>query len=940
MTACKRAAIALLAGLAHVASAQIAPMRPVWLPAEYSYDAPFVPGAVHDPAIPTATALVGFDLGVRPMRHAEVLRCFEAWDAASQRMTLLRIGRTHEQREQIVAVITSEANHARLEAIRGAIGKLADPRRLKDAAEADAIIRDTPAIAWMAYCIHGDEMSGTDAGVALAYHLVASKDKDTTELLDHTVICIDPIQNPDGRDRFITMLDETNGYTPVLDRLSDQHEGHWPRGRTNHYLFDLNRDWIYAVHPETRHRQRAISEWTPQLLIDGHEMGPEDTFLFNPAREPFNPGLSPLIRKWWKTFADDAGAAFDRHGWSYYTREWADFWYPGYSDGWATLHGAIGILYEQARTGGRPVLLPTGRVLTYREAVHHQLTVSTANLSSLLRNRAEILRDYLAQRRAALAPDASLPQTFLMPPSANATRQREFVAYLRNQGIEVAVTTAPLTATNLTGSMRENVESREFPAGTIVVQRAQPLGPLVGAVLDFDPRMDKEFLDSERRELETKRQSRLYDITGWSPVMAWALEAYWSPARIDAPTKAYEAPAMQPASGPRQDAPVYAYVIDVADDSWRAALASLLMAGVQVRVADEEFRAAGRTFARGSLLIRRHDNAADVGQVVSAAAGAAGAVVHVATTARSPDDAPDLGGQHMILLARPSVALLGGADVDGAIFGATWHLLDKEVGLPVSIFQLADAGRLDLRRYNVLIVPGLDGGGRDRMRGMKDDIAAWLRSGGTLVALDSAAGFFADSEVGLSAVRSRESVIKEKQLDEYASAVALERAAGTSEVEMNLLWDDTTEVVPAGAAADKPETKLSDEALDEWRRLFSPTGAILRAELRTTHWLTFGCGSQLPTFAAGSRVLLAKGPVETPVRFTTPKHLRLSGLLWPESASRLADSAAATVERVGSGQLILFAQDPNFRGAYRGSSQLLLNAILLGPGCGTNQPAR
>lgn len=922
-----RCAVPLSLFLAAAAAAQVPTSAPAWLPPEYVYTAPFFEGATYDPAGPTPRQILGFDVGDRPLRHSEILRCLTEW-SKSPRMTMAVMGYTHEHREQVCAVVTSAANQSKLADIRARVARLADPRTLKDDAEARGIIDSTPAIAWMAYSIHGDELSGSDAAVALIYHLVAATDDATRKLLDQLVVVVDPMQNPDGRDRFIAMTDQAAGYTPNLDSDAVQHEGRWPRGRTNHYFFDLNRDWIYGTQPETRNREAAIIAWTPQIMIDAHEMGPETTFLFNPAREPFNPGLSPTIRKWWMTFANDAGKAFDSHGWSYYTREWADFWYPGYSDGWATLHGVIGILYEQARTGGRTIRLNTGRILTYREAVHHQLLVSWSNLNTLLAHRREILGDFLAMRRAALQPDEALPRTFILPIGDNPTRSRAFAAYLLAQGVEVGVATEAFKAPGLTNQLRRAVDVREFPAGTLIVQRAQPRAPVVEAALGFDPRMDQAFLDSERRELERKRQTRSYDVTGWSPPMAWNLESYWSKERITVATAPYSAPTTQTPAVPAAKNP-YAWAIDGRDDSVLRAAAFLLQAGVVVRVAEEEFRVGAELLPRGSLLIRRHDNAADVAARIEQAAAASGAKVRVAATARSPDDTPDLGGEHFILLRTPRIALVGDSGGDPSNYGAMWHLLDHDVGLAVSLQDESLRG-VDLRRFNVVILPGAAAAARN------SDLDDWVKAGGTLIAIENAAAALANEKRGLSEVRRRRDVLK--TLDEYGSWSIVERTLGETKVNVGELFDDVVEHVPPASMPAKPETGLSDEALDEWRRIFAPQGVIVRGVLNTDHWLTFGCPHEMPLFAAGSTVLLSKPPVATPVRFAESKELRLSGLLWPEANVRLAGSAYATVESVGDGQVILFAQDPNFRGAWRGTQRMLLNAILLGPGCGTSQP--
>ncbi|MGE0480234.1 MAG: M14 family zinc carboxypeptidase [Phycisphaerae bacterium] len=937
--------------------AQVAPREPAWLPPTYRYAAPpLTPGAL-DPALPTPDAVLGFPVGTRPATHAQIERCLNTWKD-SPRLRVHTYGQTHERRTLYFAVVTSPKNHARLAEIRAAIGKLADPRKLRDDAEAAAIARDTPAIAWMAYSIHGDELSSSDAALVVLHHLIACEDEEIARLLDELVIVFDPLMNPDGRDRIIRQLDEVNGYTPNLDAAAVQHAGRWPYGRGNHYLFDMNRDWIFGTQPETRGRQRLIAEWHPQLLVDSHEMGPHETYLFNPPREPINPNVRPQVRAWWMKFAADQAAALDRFGWSYYTREWADFWYPGYSDAYGVLHGAIGILYEQAETGGRPIRQETGQILTYREAVHRQSVSSLTNLRTLRANREGVLTDFLHQHRAWLTPPADAPPLFVMPRGANASRERRLLELLHNQGAELEIANESFRAAGGMDAFGERFEEREFSAGTIIVRRAQPRGGLVATLLDFDPRMIPEFLNEERRELETKRQSRIYDITAWSLPMAYALESYWCTAATGFQTRTYvpepepagavldaaatpyaasSAPATPPVGTPATTQPrVYAHLIDGADDTVERALAQLLMHGVRVRVAEKDFHAAGRSFERGSLLIRRHENDANLDDALRAVAAESGAAIHAATTGRSPDDGPDLGGGHFLLLRTPRVALFGGSAVSTYSYGQMWHLLDHELGLPASLFDVAARGALDLRRYDVVILPSPNGGGAAAYGPLIDDVKVWVNAGGTLIALDGAADYLADEKLGLSAVRRRPDVLKD--IDEYLYAAALDRSAGRMPVQPAEVWETPTERFPATMPAEASESERVARAQDEWRRVFSPVGAIARAASNREHWLTFGCGATLPVFVEGSSVLLAKSPVAAPVRFAQRAQLRLSGLLWPEAAARLEGAAVATVERVGNGQVILFAYEPNLRAAWRATRRLVVNAILLGPGCGTSPP--
>ena len=926
--------LSIIPSLASHAIAQTSLAEPAWLPSAYQYDKPIYPDANYDEQIPAPKDLLGFPLGSRPARHAQIERCFQAW-AKSERLTLVTHGFTYEHRPLYHAIITSPENHARIDAIRSAIGALADPRKLSSDAEAERIIRQTPAIAWLGHSIHGDELSGADAALALAYYLVASRRDDVAELLDNLVVIIDPMLNPDGRDRFITQTDEFQGTVPSLDTNSMQHAGRWPRGRTNHYYFDLNRDWILGVNPETRGRRAVIVRWNPQLVTDAHEMGSDDTYLFYPPRAPFNPNTSPLLHKWWKTFADEQGAAFDAYGWSYYTREWADFWYPGYTDGWGAMQSAVGILYEQAGTGGRPIRQSSGAILTYREAVHHHAVSSLSNIKTLAGHRREVLQDFLAQKRAALAADDARPATFLFPPGPNTTRTRALLDNLANQGIEIEVATSAFSAKNLTNTLGETAEQRDFPAGTYLVQRRQPRAALAGALLDFDPRMSDEFLTSERRELETRRRSRIYDITAWCLPMAAGLEAYWTKKEVHVTHSAY-ARAERSDGGLPITEHAYAYAIDSSDDSWERAAAFLLQAGVKVRAAERRFNVADRSFPTGSLLIRAHENDRDLTKRLRQAAEFSGAAVYSAATARSSDDTPDLGGQHFLLLERPRVALLSGSPTSTNSMGSLWHAFDQDLGLGISLIDAA-ALRGDLRRYNVIVLPSLFGSAERLLAPVKSSLKQWVRGGGTLIAIGNVAAKLAREDSGLSAVRLRRDMLDD--LGKYASAVALERQAGRTPVAPRQVWDTPTEHVPPGANLDKPETELNAKALDEWRRIFSPVGVIVRGRVNQDHWLAWGLPAELPLHCSGSNVFLAKYPVQAPLRYAAPTELRLSGLLWPEAGSRLGDSAYVTVEKLSRGQVLLLAQEPNFRGAWAGTRRLLINAVLLGPGCGTSPPA-
>jgi len=943
-----------------------APVRPEPLPAKPPQDArtikfgdhaagrvlaPIFPDTTYDPKLPTPDATLRQPLGTFTAHHAEVLAYLRALERASPRIKVVTFGATHEGRELCYALIGSPEHVRDIDQIRARIGKLADPRTTDDA-EAERIAQDTPAIAWLGYSIHGDEMSGTDASVAVAYHLVAGVSADVTSLLKDVVVVIDPSQNPDGRERILSQLEQAAGYVPNLD-VDSMSRGRWPYGRGNHYVFDMNRDWLWGTQPETRARWQAIRHFMPQLLVDIHEMGASDTFLFYPATDPLTPHFPAHTVKWWQRFGNEQARAFDRHGWSYYTREWADSWYPGYTDAWGSFTGAVGILYEQARYAGQAIRRPSGEIATYRDAVARQAVGSLANVTTLAQNKLEMLRDYYATKKHNLAPETpGNDRMFVLQPGRNREREEDFVRTFAAQGLEIVRAESAFQAREVDTTLAGRVAERSFPAGSLVIQARQPLASMVKAFLAFDPRYDKASLERERKELERKQQSKAYDVTGWSPAHAWDLDAAWCAAQEVRGELVRELAPRARGLVPLEDAaePVYAWAVDGHDDAALKFAVRALELGLQLNVNDEPYRARGRSFARGSLLVRRVENAADAGELVRQAAEVAGVQAFALASARSPDDGPDLGGQHFELLARPRVGLLSNSPVSTSDFGHAWHLLDAVLGLPVTLIDAQEFGGYDLRRYNVIVLP--EGGLGDLLTENKEALRTWVRGGGTLIASGSAAAALCSAELKLTQTRLRQDALD--ALDEYALAVQREREAGSSVIDEGLLWDGKpTSKAPAEApAADKPAgSEVKDAAKDGTKdavkedkarrdahlRVFSPQGVILRGEVNPDSWLTFGCGDELPVYFSGSDVFLSRRPVQTAVRFANKERLRLSGLLWPEARERIADSAYATLERMGAGQIILFASPPDFRGWFRAPLRLLANAVVYGPGLGARQ---
>jgi hypothetical protein len=912
-----------------------------------SYTEPFFPEGTYDPNVPTPENILGFPIGSKPCHYQEVVSYFKTLAESTPRAKVGEYGKTYEGRALYCLIISSEENMKRLEQIRSSIAQLADPRKLHQEAEAFSLIQNTPAIAWLAYSVHGDELSSTDAAVALAYQLVAGNDSLTRKLRNEIVTIIDPLQNPDGRERFLKQMEMWSGALPNFDDQSLQHGGFWPWGRGNHYLFDLNRDWFALTQPETQGKVRAILQWNPQLLVDAHEMGPLETYLFFPPGEPFHPAMTNTLKKWWKTFARDQAQAFDRYGWSYYTREWVEMWYPGYVNSWILYNGGVGILYEQAGVQGTSVKQKDKTLLTYRESVHHQFVSSMANLKTAAENRKELLHDFYKEKKKAIDGGENKPiQTFLLVPGKNQSRADKLVETLLLQGIEVQKAEDDFSASNLHDFWGKSFSQKKFPKGTYIISMDQPLSPLIRSILEFDPRISQSFLEEERHELEKKNQTRMYDVSAWSVPMAYNVETYWTKNKVN--TRMEKITQISQSEGKVANPhPQYGYILDYSDDQAVSALTSLLQEGFQVRIAENPFKIEGKEFSRGSILLRNEENPETLRDFINRVAQETGVTIYGVNTALC-EGGPDLGGNYFRLLELPRIGLFAGPPIDFADYGGLWQLLDQRLGTRFSSLDINGLYGVDLDKYNTLILPAVWGGPEVYMQVMGkhgiEKLRKWIEDGGTFVAIGTGAAFAADTNVNLSQVRLRRQVLD--KLAEYEEAVKLEEQAEKPVVNSSMIWnppakeEKSTESEKAGEGQKEKEGLEELQRKDERLRVFMPRGTILRADLDQEHWLTSGMSAgEVPVILYTDFVFMSKSPVQTVARLADADSLRLSGLLWPEARERWAKTAYLTRESLGKGQIILFAFQPNFRGYFFGSERLLINALLLGPGLGATRPA-
>jgi hypothetical protein len=899
---------------------------------------PFCPNCAYNPAIPSPQSVLGFQPGDQTTHYDDALRYIKAVAAASDRVKLFEIGETVEKRKQIFVAISNPENIKRLDEIRGNVAKLGDPR-VTNKSTAESILETTPAIVWIGYGIHGDEVSSVDAALYIIYQLAAGTDEAIEKILRELVICIDPMENPDGRERFLLQMQQWAGVVANSDAQSIQHVGVWPAGRGSHYFFDLNRDWIMLTHPETRNRVRALQAWTPQVMIDSHEMGSDDTYLFSPANDPYNPNVSDNSRRWSDVFAADQAKAFDRYGWSYYTREWSDEWYPGYGSSYAYYIDAVGILYEQAGVDGSSVKRSDGTTLTYLETVHHHYVSSLANLGTAAEHRKELLKDFYQMRAKGVATAKGDIKTLYLLPGANQTRLDRLVETLLLQSIEVSVLSKDTKVSGLSDYWGGKNLTKTLPAGTYILSYQQPLGRLAKSILEFDPRMTTKFLQEERKEIEKNKSTRIYDITAWSLPMAYGVETYGSSDEVKAQTTLVKE--IAPATGEvKNQTPLYGYMFACDDDHAMEALNDLLGRGCVVRIGKEPVVVEGLSFQRGAALLRIHENPATLSQTLQQIAKEYGITITGVSTAKTTTG-PDLGGNDFVCLKQPRIGIVGGSEVSATSFGFIWQLLDYRMKTRVSVVQAFQLGYADLGKYNVIILPSA--GNESLQRGLgRAGIAKlrdWVEKGGTLIGTGSASAFLADTANDFSRARLRQVALKD--LETYTKYTDLEGKAGTTTIDSVAFWEGKPLSKDQKTETEK-EKKSSDKEIafqEEQGRQFMPRGAILRVDLDPEYWLTFYAGDKVPAIVYTSNAFLSKDPVRTPGRFSSGDQLRLSGLLWPEARDRWAKTAFLTREQRGNGQIILFVNEPVFRGFFRSTERLFLNSVLLGPGFGTTPKA-
>lgn len=645
-----------------------------------------------DESLPRPAEMLGHEVGAGFARHDLVVAYFRELAAASPRVSLIDLGRSYEGRPQITAIITSRANQRSL--------NLLQERHM----DGDG---DAPIVTWHGYSVHGNEASGTQAALVVAWYLAASQDPDIEALLKDTVVMIDPSLNPDGYGRFSNWGNQTAGRVPVGEPAHRPRAEPWPGGRTNHYFFDLNRDWLLLQHPESRNRVNFLKEWRPHVMTDHHEMGPDATFFFMPGVPTrWNPLIPEVNKELTATLGRYHARALDRARRLYYSEESFDDFYPGKGSTWPDLQGTVGILFEQATTQGLVRDTAQGRI-TLPMAVHNHVLTSLSTINGAFEQASELRsyrRDYLG---GDLVPKG-LPAGWIFDDGGDPARASALLDVISGLGLDVFGITSPVRQGNRTFT----------PGNAWVVPVLGPRAPLAQTLFSSND----SFTDST-----------FYDVSGWSLPHAFGVNAL-PVSRM--PTGLETAPAVlrdYRVSGPRS---AVAWVLPWNDYFAPAALHRLQQAGVRTRVAMAPFSASSDggpvDFERGSIIIHAADlpesdeRPADFLQrIVDGQAPLIG--VDSAMTNRGPE----LGSPRVRPLEPSRVALIAGQGVNAYAAGSIWHQFDYRMGIPLALIRPDAIEATLLSRHTHLIM--VDGEYENLGEETQQALLQWVETGGVLI---------------------------------------------------------------------------------------------------------------------------------------------------------------------------------------------------------------
>ena len=813
----------------------------------------------------TPDEFLGYPIGEKFTYHHRVLDYFRYVAANSPNVKLEEYGSSYEDRPLTVAYIGTEDKLSRLEEL--------SRQNLQRAGVAEGNApEEGPAIVWLSYNVHGNEAVSTEAAMKVLYTLASGEKEEVTEWLQNTLVIIDPVLNPDGRERYV------NWYNQVGNRIANpnsdalEHHEPWPGGRPNHYLFDLNRDWAWQTQKESKLRMALYNQWLPHIHADFHEQGIESPYYFAPAAEPFHDYITDWQREFQTTIGLNTTKYFDEEGWLYFTREVFDLFYPSYGDTYPTFNGAIGMTIEQGGSGraGLAVETAEGDTLTLKERIRHHYITSLSTIEATSENAEEVVENFEEFFEGTSENPPGIYKTYLVSQQNDQDKLTALKDLLDLHQIEYAQAAKKETYKGWSYQGTEIINFRANP-GDILIPASQAKGLLLQVLFEPDSKLS---------------DSVTYDITAWAVPYMLDLQAYATTKEIEG-TTVPDSPDYELNLSIEKP---YAYLLEWNSLEDVKFLSQLLKAGVKVRFAEEPFVTGNKEYGRGSLIITRRGNE-NLGErfdyIIREAAREWERPIG-ATGTGFVAEGKDFGSGSVHYLKAPQVAVLSGDGVSSLAFGEVWHYFEEQIGYPLTVIGTDNAAEIDWNRYDVLIVPNgyysevLD-------KEMLDKVNHWVREGGRLILMQNAIG-----------------------------AVAGNKGFGIEEKEGK--QDEQLE---------EPEDRLQEYGNRERRAISSYNpGSIYRVTLDPSHPLAFGYEEDyfsLKTDADAFQYLADGWNVGT----IRSKEDLVSGFVGYKAQEAIVETLVFGVEEKGKGEIIYMTDNPLFRAFWQGGKLLFSNAVFL-----------
>lgn len=842
--------------------------------------------------IPSPRQFLGYEIGTDLTDHHPMVAYLKQLAGLSPRVRLQPFARSVEGRDMYLLFVSEPENLARLEEIRSALGRLADPRTTTPG-QAEEIIRNTPPIAWMNFANDGGETAAFEAGILLAWQLAAGTDPVTRKILQNTVVIINPAANPDSHQRFVTwMKASTIGPEGTADPNAAEHHVPWLLSSDgNHYLIDSNRDAFALTQPENRAIAAMLQHWRPQIWIDNH--GEPDEYYFAPYAIPVNPNFPPQLRETAERIGRRTADSFDRHGWTYAKEETFDLFYPGYWDSYPSLHGAVGITYETSGGGWKHLRWerPDGSIATLQEGIHQHFIADMATLEFLADHPQDVLRYFHHFFRSALEEaDQEAVKAYALLPGEDPGRAAELVDTLLRHGIEVYRNPSPRVLPRARRLDSGETKDLSLPQDAWIVPLAQPRKRLLKALFEVNPALEPAFLEevkavrgrNQKLGKDIERESYgFYDVTSWSLPLLFDVETWECPAAPALQDLQQITQAPRPPGGVRGEQARHAYLFPYRSNAAAKLASRLLAQDFRVALATRPFRHGGRDFPQTTFVVRTGRNPDTLHERIRAWAEELGIEVFPAHGAWS-DQGPSLGSRWILDLKRPRIAVLTDEPTQAVAFGAVHSFLEQRLGYPFTAIRADYFQEVELERYNVLVFPDGSPEGYRKLLGKEglDRLQRWVKGGGSVVAIKGGAEYLCSEDLALVDVK----VLKEKPASEE----------------------------------DKKGTPLD--------RL---PGSIHRIDLNPDYFLGFAYSGRALVQVRGDRLF------ETSRRGANagvfPEDHSVGGFLWEDSKELLAGKLYVADVPAGRGHVVLFADDPTFRAYWRGLDRLFWNAVFLTP---------